>query len=125
MSGKDCIALGTWGEDLAIQVLKKQGYHLIERNYNLREGEIDLIMQDGETIVFVEVKTRTSHAFGSPEDSLTLTKFKRIETAGRTYLLERKLEEADWRIDLIAIVCTPKLVVERLDHYKLLECPEE
>jgi putative endonuclease len=125
MSRKDRFALGTWGEDLAIQVLKKQGYQFIERNYSLREGEIDLIMQDGETIVFVEVKTRTSNAFGSPEDSLNQTKFKRIETAGRTYLLERKLEEVDWRIDLIAIVCTQKLVVERLDHYKLLECPEE
>jgi putative endonuclease len=125
MSWKDCIVLGTWGEDLAIRILKERGYKFIQRNYSLREGEIDLVMQDGETIVFVEVKTRTSNAFGSPEDSLSFKKFKRIETAARTYLQEHKQEEVDWRIDLVAIECTPKLVVERLDHYKWLECPEE
>jgi putative endonuclease len=125
MLGKRQWGLGSWGENQARQYLENLGYRICEQNYRQREGEIDLVVQDGETLVFVEVKARTSDEFGSPEDSLTRKKFQRIETAARTYLLENSMEDSDWRIDMIAIECNKRLEVLRIDHYKFLEYPEQ
>ena len=63
--------LGDHGEDLAAAALKKQGYKILERNYVTPLGEIDLIARQGKTVVFVEVKTRKSDRFGSPQEAVT------------------------------------------------------
>lgn len=97
------IALGKYGEDLACDYLKKTGYKIIERNFRIRGGEIDIIALDGKTLVYVEVKTRSNHKFGLPEESVTPHKLRFLERASKFYRLQRKhLPELE-RIDVVAI----------------------
>ncbi len=96
-------ALGKYGEDLASDYLKKSGYKIIERNFRIRGGEIDIIALDGKTLVYVEVKTRSNHQFGLPEESVTYHKLKFLERASKFYRLQRKNLPDLERIDVVAI----------------------
>lgn len=96
-------ALGKIGEDLADKYLKKHGYKIIERNFRIRGGEIDIIALDGRTLVYIEVKTRTSHKFGLPQEAVTPWKIKFLERAAKFYRLKRKNLPALERIDVLAI----------------------
>lgn len=78
--------LGKFAEDRAETVLKSAGLKIVARNWRCRQGEIDLIAQDGSTLVFVEVRSRKHAEFGSAADSITLTKQRRIIAAARHYL---------------------------------------
>ncbi len=94
---------GRAGEAAAEYVLRSQGHDLVRKNYRVREGEIDLITShDGQT-VFVEVKTRRTKSFGSPEESISPAKARRLVAAAQSYLAETGDENVDWRIDLLAI----------------------
>jgi putative endonuclease len=96
--------LGRWGENLAAQFLMERGYVILERNVRTAYGEIDLIVQKTNTIVFVEVKTRSSLAFGYPEEAITQGKMARMVNVAEAYLLEHpELEDEDWQIDVIAV----------------------
>ncbi len=102
--------LGRWGEDLAAEYLLKQGYAVIARNVRTPYGELDLVVQqsslttENETVtVFVEVKTRTSSAYGFPEEAITPRKQIILISASQHYLQEHPDLEDDWRIDVIAI----------------------
>lgn len=98
-------SVGQIGEDLAAEFLKKQKYKIIERNYRIRGGEIDIIAVDHNTLVYVEVKTRTSHRFGLPIESVTPSKLNFLIRAAKFYRNNRshlKLPEAE-RIDVIAV----------------------
>src|SRR3989344_5121605 len=75
MSNKD---VGNSGEETACRYLQKQGYKILGRNYRIRGGEIDIVAKDKEALVFVEVKTRWSHEYGSPAESMTPWKIKFI-----------------------------------------------
>lgn len=106
--------LGRWGEDLAATFLEAKGYLILARNWRSRRGEIDLVTQTGETIAFVEVKTRKGREFGLPEEGLTTNKANRLQNLAQEYLAENDLNEVDWRIDLVAV---------ELDHDgELLRC---
>ncbi len=70
--------LGKHGEDLALEFLQKKGYKLIKRNFRLKFGEIDLLMQDKNTFVICEVKTKTSNDFGTPQDEIDFFKRKKL-----------------------------------------------
>lgn len=100
------IPLGIYGEDLAAVYLKKSGYKIIERNFRIRGGEIDIIAFDKSTLVFVEVKTRTSHRFGSPAESITKSKLKFIERASKFYCAKRRLNPNMQRIDFVSVDLT-------------------
>lgn len=95
--------VGSAGEEEAVSFLRQQGYRILERNFRLRGGEVDIIAQDGETIVFVEVKTRRSLSFGPPELSVTQAKQRRIITAARWWLQRHALENSPARFDVVAI----------------------
>lgn len=99
------IVKGKQGEDLAYEFLKKQGYKIIERNFRIRGGEIDIIAIDEKTLVYVEVKTRTSHQFGLPEESITYYKIKFLERAAKFYRNNRKnlILPALERIDFVGV----------------------
>lgn len=106
--------LGSWGESLAASYLEGQGYQMLQRNWRCPRGEIDLVMQAGATLVFVEVKTRRGQAMGTPEEGLTPHKARKLLQLGLHYLYAHDLDEVDWRIDLVAV---------ELDKYgKLLRC---
>lgn len=94
---------GKLGEDLAHQYLKDLGYKILIRNFRIRGGEIDMIATDGDTLVFIEVKTRSTDLFGTPEDAINYHKLRFIERAGKFFRLGRNnLPEAE-RIDVIAV----------------------
>ena len=99
--------LGAQGERIAAAHLETCGLVVSERNYRTRYGEIDLIARDGEQIVFTEVRTRRSTAYGTPEESLTPRKQARLVKAALEYIEERSLHATPWRIDLVAITLNP------------------
>jgi putative endonuclease len=98
-------ALGSKGEDLAIQFLKKKGYRIIERNYKTSVGEIDIIARDGNTIVFVEVKTRTDDSFGYPFEAVNKKKRQKLKNLALLYL-KRQVKESPVRFDVLSIFYT-------------------
>ena len=97
-------SLGSWGENIALEYLKKKGCRFIARNFRSRFGEIDLIMQDKQTLVFVEVKIRENDAYGPPETAITPYKLRCLtKTAQYFTLLHPELPDS-LRIDLVAIL---------------------
>jgi len=96
--------LGSRGEDIAARFLRKQGYRIIERNYRSRLGEIDIVAEEDEVIVFVEVKTRRSADFGLPEEALSYDKRQRLSRLALNYIVHRKMQEASCRFDVVSIL---------------------
>src|SRR5262245_39329198 len=112
--------LGRLGEDLAAGHLARRGWTILGRNGHTAAGEIDLLASDGETLVFLEVRTRSSRDFGTPEESITPAKRNRLERCALTYLaahVEPNEPDRDWRIDLIAIELSRGRIT-RLEHYE-------
>ena len=95
--------LGRRGESLAASYLTGKGYTIIERNWRCPAGELDLVAQLGDTLVFVEVRTRRGIRFGSPEASITPAKQTRLIELAQTYLQQTPLSYQTCRIDVIAI----------------------
>ena len=94
---------GRIGEDLATQYLEKKGYEIIERNFECRQGEIDIIAKDKQELVFVEVKTRASALYGLPKEAVDTIKKKHIYQAAEFYLYFKHLEDEPVRIDVIEV----------------------
>lgn len=78
--------LGDRGEAAAAKFIKAEGFRIIEKNFRCKSGEIDIIARDGDTVVFVEVKTRSSDGYGSPVEAVGPVKIRRIIRASETYL---------------------------------------
>jgi len=95
-------AAGREGEDLALAWLQRQGLRLAERNFRCRTGEIDLVMQDGEVLVFVEVRRRAGRSYGGAAASVTPAKQRRLLSAAEHYLLRYRAPPA-CRFDVVAI----------------------
>ncbi|MCS6801685.1 MAG: YraN family protein [Chloroflexota bacterium] len=110
--------LGRLGEAIAADALERAGLHLLARNVRFPEGEIDLVAAEGDTLVFVEVRTRRGGAFGSPEESVTLRKQERLVRAAQRYLQQAGRETADWRIDLVAVELDPDGRLLRVEHLR-------
>lgn len=101
-------ALGRRGEEIALEYFRKKGYRIVERGFRLFRGEIDIIAYDGETLVFIEVKTRATTEFGLPEEAVTPAKQAQIRKIARGFLIERSLGEPDCRFDVLAILVPEK-----------------
>ena len=95
--------IGTLGEKLAKGFLRKKGYRIIETNYRCPEGEIDIVAKKKDFLVFIEVRTRMSLEFGSPEESITLAKMKRLRATAYHYRQTHDNLPSLWRIDMVAI----------------------
>lgn len=102
-STEDRQTTGKLGEDLATEQLWHQGYAILARRYRTRYGEIDIIAQDGETIVFVEVKARRTDRFGTAAESITAWKQRRIAAMALDYLAWCGRPESPCRFDVVAI----------------------
>lgn len=85
--------LGDRGEDYTARYLEKQGFHIVEKNWHSRYGEIDIIAQNGEWLLFVEVKTRRSGSMVSGEQAITPQKQKKLQMTAECYLLEHPTEK--------------------------------
>lgn len=97
-------ALGRRGEKLARKHLKRLGYRHVRSNYRVEGGEIDLVMQDGEMVVFVEVKTRGNEAFASGEAAVNYGKRQRLTYAARHFIQAYELHDYPCRFDVVAVV---------------------
>lgn len=96
--------LGNRGERIAASFLRKQGCQIIEKNYHSFLGEIDIVAKEGESIVFVEVKTRRSTDFGLPEEALSYDKRRRLSKLALNYLAHRRIEGSNCRFDVVSIL---------------------
>ena len=95
--------LGRTGERLAAERLTQQGYRVLERNFRCTYGEIDLIAEEGDELVFVEVKTRRGVAYGLPEEAVTIRKQQKLVQVATHYLDMHQYAERAWRIDVVAV----------------------
>lgn len=110
--------LGDDGERLAAQFLRRQGFKILARQYHTKLGELDLICREGETIVFVEVKTRRSDAAGRPEEAVTFAKQKQLTRAALAFLKQHGLLECAARFDVVSIVWPADSGDPSIDHYR-------
>lgn len=104
------------GENLAVDYLRSHGYKILRRNFRCRGGEIDIIAQQGDCLVFVEVRTKKGSDFGIPEESVTRSKQERLASLANIYLQTCDKPPPSWRIDVIAIELDPHSKVSRLEH---------
>jgi putative endonuclease len=95
---------GAAGELAAEELLLAKGYRIVARNHRCRRGEVDLIAERGELLVFVEVRTRATAAFGGPEETVSWAKQRRVVMAARDFLARRRGPERGARFDVIAVV---------------------
>lgn len=107
--------LGKQGEQLALQHLLKKGYQLLEKNWRFGRDEIDIIMQEGDELVIVEVKTRENNYMGEPEEAVTRSKQKRIIQAAHAYVEDQSLD-LDVRFDVVGIIINSKKT--EINHIK-------
>jgi putative endonuclease len=98
---------GALGEQAAAQLLVKSGYRIVARNHRCRSGEVDVIAEKGEVLVFVEVRTRATAAFGGPEETVGGRKQRRVIAAARDFLAQRRGPPRAARFDVIAVVDGP------------------
>ncbi len=106
---------GALGERIACDFLGENGYEILENNYRCPEGEIDIIAKQQDTLVFVEVRTKKSRQFGSPEESITLVKREKLRTLAQYYRQEHKNLPTNWRIDVVAIEMEKSCKVTRIE----------
>lgn len=109
--------LGRWGEDHAARHLTGQGMVVLDRNWRGDAGEIDLVLRDGAVLVVCEVKTRSSTAYGTPQEAVTPVKLARLRRLAAQWLHAHDLAARDVRIDLVAIV-RPASGATRVDHVR-------
>lgn len=95
--------LGRRGEQMAAEALRERGYRIVEHNFRCRYGEIDLIAEEQDDLVFVEVKTRRGTTFGRPEEAVTLAKRRKLAEVASFYLEAHDASDRSWRIDVVAI----------------------
>ncbi len=110
-------SLGHWGETCAVEYLQDHGYSIVERNVRTAHGEIDIIASKGQALIFTEVKTRRSHSFAYPEDSVTLRKQAHLLSAAAEYLARHPDSPDTWQFDVIAVEGRPGGKVQ-IEHFE-------
>lgn len=110
-------ALGAYGERVAEEHLLAQGMTLLDRNWRCEEGEIDLVLRDGATLVVCEVKTRTSTSHGTPHEAITDLKLARLQRLGSRWAVARGVSPQETRVDLVAVL-RPRRGPALVDHVR-------
>ena len=110
--------IGNVGENLAVKFLISNGYHILERNYRCKSGEIDIIAYEISTneLVFVEVKTRSNNKFGRPCESVKKSKQEHIKRVAKFYIYQKKIKNQNIRFDVIEVFSFNKLY--NIEHIK-------
>jgi putative endonuclease len=110
--------LGQRGEELAVAELTRRGYVVRQRNWRCQDGEVDVVAEHDDWLVFVEVRTRRGRDLGTPEESITEAKRARLVRVAQSYLSEFEPVELDWRIDVVAVEMTRGGKLMRVDVYE-------
>ena len=113
--GPEHLKTGIWGEELAAAYLREKGYVILERDWHSKHRDIDIIAQQGEWMVFVEVKTRRNREFADPLQAVNIQKQKNLLRAINHYINYRKLDNP-WRFDVITIVGTMGTCMPEIEH---------
>jgi putative endonuclease len=111
---------GNLAEETAAVFLEKKGYKILARQFRVRSGEIDLIVKDGEEIVFVEVKARRNTKFGHPTEAVDWRKIKKMVLAANIYIDQNKLRDVFYRFDIIAMLQAPDGQFE-IEHLEAID----
>ena len=114
-NGPKHLQMGVWGEELAVAFLRDKGYVILERDWHSSHRDIDIIAQEGETIVFVEVKTRRNSDFTDPLNAVNFKKQKNLVRAINHYIHYRKFNNP-WRFDVITIVGEMGINMPEINH---------
>lgn len=109
--------LGAWGEDLAAVFLEGKDYVIVERDWKTGHRDLDIIALDGDTLVFVEVKTRRNRVFGEPEEAIDFRKLQNLRMAIHHFVKSRRVSH-DFRLDVITVVGTPAGGPPQISHIK-------
>ena len=96
-------ALGKMGEDAAVAEIERRGYAVLERRYRTRHGEIDIVAEDGDVVVFIEVKVRATAERGTAAEAVTIQKQRKLVAMATDYLSRRRLTHRRCRVDVVAI----------------------
>lgn len=110
-------AIGAYGEDVAARHLAGLGMVVLERNWRCAEGEVDILLRDGATLVVCEVKTRTSLDAGTPHEAITDAKLDRLRRLGERWVAERGIRPDGIRVDLVAVL-RPRRGAAVVDHVR-------
>jgi len=110
--------LGDRGERAAARFLRRQGMKILERQSRNQFGEIDLVAKDGDCIVFVEVKTRSSVLAGQPFEAITHAKQKKLTQLALVWLKRKRMLNASARFDVISVVWAPEDKKPTIQHYR-------
>lgn len=111
------VKLGLIGEKLAANYIKNNDYHILDQNYRTKIGELDIIAKKDNIIIFIEVKTRTSNAFGRPGEAVNLKKQKKIHRLSQQYIIYKKLKKDYlYRFDVIEVKIIRKKY--KIEHIK-------
>ena len=109
--------IGKFGEDIAIKYLENHGYKILERNYRKPWGEIDVVAQQSDELVFVEVKTQNQGFEWRPEENVTRHKKRQLSKIINTYLKEHRVySEIDFRVDVLGIIINDKTKIAQIEH---------
>ncbi len=106
---------GILGENLACEFLGNNGYNIIEKNYRCPGGEVDIVAKQQDTLVFIEVRTKRSRNFGSPEESITPIKMERLRNIAAYYWQNHSNLPESWRIDVVAVQINNRGRVSRIE----------
>ncbi len=107
--------VGARGEALARRYIRQRGLKVIERNWRTRSGEIDLVCRDRDTLVFVEVKSRTGETFGQPYEAVGPAKRQRLRRLAEEYIASRGLAECPVRFDVLSVRLDREPRVEHIE----------
>lgn len=110
-------ALGAYGEELAVRHLTAQGMVVLDRNWRCPEGELDLVLRDGDVLVACEVKTRSSETCGSPHEAVTDAKLDRLQRLAWRWVEQRGIRPDGVRVDLVAVM-RPRRGPSTVDHVR-------
>lgn len=124
--GPGHLQTGIWGEELAVAYLREKGYVILERDWHSKHRDIDIIAQQGDCIVFVEVKTRKNRDFSDPIQSIDYQKRKNLSLAINHYIHYRKIENP-WRFDVITVVGEMGSTMPEINHieyFNIMDSPK-
>lgn len=110
-------AVGAYGEQVAVDHLTRAGMVVLDRNWRCPQGEIDIVLRDGNTLVVCEVKTRTSEAFGHPLEGVTDRKAERLRRLAAAWLRARAVHPPEVRIDLVGVL-RPRSGPVQVEHVR-------
>ena len=110
-------SLGVQGEDMAVDFLQKKGYTILCRNYRCRSGEIDIVARKKKILCFIEVKTRRTRAYGTPQEAVTLRKQYKIGRVAQDFLQRHRLENWPARFDVVTVdFSTGEALIELIEN---------